>query len=413
MKKIIAPIIICLITFLACSKEDEQVINIQPNEFKLLAPSDEAKEIEPEVTLSWKAAIDENNDYITYTVYLENQGEKKEFTTTELSYTLSLEPNETYTWKVSASDGELSSESEARSFSTISTTCELLLPADQVGNIESEVTFSWKGASEEPREDITYTLFVESDDQIDEYPTDKLSYTLDLEPGKNYSWKVSVKRGEYTFETDKRSFSTSRYESFTDARDGNTYKTIKIGEQVWLVENLAYLPTVSPNTDRGGEEIHYYVYGYEGTDIEEAKATNNYGKHGVLYNYKAAKEACPDGWHLPTDEEWKILEMQLGMSQADADTEMYRGDIAAKMMSTSGWAGIGTNESGFNALQSGYLDGGSGSYFHIDYDANYWTETRVSSAASYMRTIFDGGTAVLRIDFSHSNGLSVRCIKNQ
>jgi len=54
---------------------------------------------------------------------------------------------------------------------------------------------------------------------------------------------------------------------------------------------------------------HYYVYGYEGTNISEAKATANFINFGVLYNWPAAISSCPDGWHLPSDQEFKILEV--------------------------------------------------------------------------------------------------------
>jgi uncharacterized protein (TIGR02145 family) len=91
--------------------------------------------------------------------------------------------------------------------------------------------------------------------------------------------------------------------TFTDSRDGNTYKWVKIGDQVWMAENLAYLPEVSPPSEYSDTEPCYYVYGYEGTNVSEAKTTYNYKTYGVLYNYLAALTACPNGWHIPTIEE--------------------------------------------------------------------------------------------------------------
>ena len=93
---------------------------------------------------------------------------------------------------------------------------------------------------------------------------------------------------------------------FKDSRDGYTYKTIKIGNQTWLAENLRYLPEIGNG---------YYVYDYQGDIVDEAKRTQNYKDFGVLYNMSAAKDACPAGWHIPSDEEWKELERYLGMSE--------------------------------------------------------------------------------------------------
>jgi uncharacterized protein (TIGR02145 family) len=86
--------------------------------------------------------------------------------------------------------------------------------------------------------------------------------------------------------------------TFTDTRDGHEYKTIQIGTQTWMAENLAYLPTTTPITTWSNTEPCYYVY--------------DYAKYGVLYNWTAALTACPTGWHLPSDAEWTVLLNYLG-----------------------------------------------------------------------------------------------------
>ncbi len=138
--------------------------------------------------------------------------------------------------------------------------------------------------------------------------------------------------------------------TFTDSRDGHEYNWIKICNQVWMAENLTYLPSVSPSSAGSYTDPYYYVYGYQGNSVSEAKATSNYATYGVLYNWPATmagasssstnpcgvQGVCPDGWHLPSDAEWIELEMHLGMSQADADNEGWRGtDEGGKLKETA------------------------------------------------------------------------------
>jgi uncharacterized protein (TIGR02145 family) len=98
-----------------------------------------------------------------------------------------------------------------------------------------------------------------------------------------------------------------------DPRDGHIYNARKIGNHIWFTENLVYLPMVSPPGLGSDSQGFYYVYDYQGIDLALAKASENYTTYGVLYNWTAAGTACPDGWHLPGDDEWKNMETYLGM----------------------------------------------------------------------------------------------------
>src|SRR5574344_1981957 len=111
------------------------------------------------------------------------------------------------------------------------------------------------------------------------------------------------------------------YSTIKDARDNQTYRIVTIGSQTWMAENLKYLPSVVGPRTGSKTTPHYYVYGYNGTNVTDAKATANYNTYGVLYNWPAAMNGaassttnpsgvqgeCPDGWHLPSDAEWTEL----------------------------------------------------------------------------------------------------------
>ncbi|MBT3748463.1 MAG: hypothetical protein HOG34_05710, partial [Bacteroidetes bacterium] len=117
--------------------------------------------------------------------------------------------------------------------------------------------------------------------------------------------------------------------------DGRVYETIQIGNQLWMAENLAYLPLVNSLSDGSVSQPKYYVYDYNGTSLSVAKTTDNYESYGVLYNWEAAKMACPEGWHLPNDEEWKKLEKYLGMNSSEVGHTGMRetGDVGEKLKS--------------------------------------------------------------------------------
>jgi len=203
-------------------------------------------------------------------------------------------------------------------------------------------------------------------------------------------------------------------QTFKDERDGNTYKWVQIGNQIWMAQNLAWLPEVSPSGSGSLIAPFYYVYDYNGFDVTEAKSTNNYDKYGVLYNWEAAKVSCPSGWHLPTDEEWQIMEQYLGMSNQDLDSDRFRnsGEIADKLRLSSAWKFSGQNplSVGFNAKPAGYRSRGGSYKYDGDYTA-YWTNSQNNYHAIY-RGIYHFNNGIYRNYFYKSGGFSVRCIKD-
>jgi uncharacterized protein (TIGR02145 family) len=166
---------------------------------------------------------------------------------------------------------------------------------------------------------------------------------------------------------------------FTDPRDGQTYDVVNIGGQVWFAENLNF-------------EV-------EGSRWYEDDASNG-EVYGMLYTWEAALEACPPGWHVPTDDEWKTLEMFLGMSQSEADETGVRGtDEGQKLKSTSGWlsGGNGINMVGFSALPGGICKDSS-SFEQLGHDSYWWTSTETSDKFGWYRRLFSDHTGITRFD---------------
>lgn len=212
---------------------------------------------------------------------------------------------------------------------------------------------------------------------------------------------------------------------FTDTRDGKTYRTITIGEQVWLAENLAYLPSVNEPESGSYSEPHYYVHGYEGTSVGEAKTTKNFTTYGVLYNWPAAMEAAPDGWHLPTDEEWKELEIFLGMEPEIADEISFRGTNQGSKLAGNAdlWPdGIlieneAFNSTGFMALPGGYRlenDKLPMNFLGYGYEGKWWASSGVfhDTTNAWVRELWGNYSNIYRLTERKDFGYAVRTVKD-
>jgi len=228
-----------------------------------------------------------------------------------------------------------------------------------------------------------------------------------LSPNTTYHVRAYATNSIGTAYGEQKTFKTED-NSFIDRRDGKVYKYVTIGNQVWMAENLAYLPSVvAPKTiDFGKGYKYYYVYGYYGTSVTEAKAHTNYTTYGVLYNLPAALSACPSGWHLPTDAEWTTLTTYLG------GEEVAGGKM--KETGTAHWDSPNegaTNESGFTALASGdcYIE-----FFSIGRKGSWWSSTLSEDEGTWnwIRYIYNDSSNVKRNKDSSIAGLSVRCVKD-
>ena len=210
--------------------------------------------------------------------------------------------------------------------------------------------------------------------------------------------------------------------TFVDSRDDQYYPWIRIRNQVWMAENLRYLPSVSPSSYSDWDDIEprYYVYEYEGSSISEAQATNNYKRYGVLYNWSSSRfSVCPPGWHVPSDEEWKTIERNLGMSNSDADASDLRssGSVGGqlKQVSTSHW--LSPNSGATDAVFFTALPGGlrfpGGGFGYLGNDAFFWSSSSGDASNGWYRSVTYLSDGVCRSTEPREAGFSVRCIKDQ
>ena len=201
--------------------------------------------------------------------------------------------------------------------------------------------------------------------------------------------------------------------TFTDERDGHEYNWVKIGEQIWMAENLAYLPGEPCASDA---QCGVWVYGYEG----EGSYGTNLSVYGCLYDWETAMEVCPEGWHLPSDEEWIEMERFLGMPEDELYTE---NGPRGKDENVSWKLGAGlelwnekvlnaTNEYGFSVLPGGdRVYGSPGGYRELGDFATFWTSSYDEfNNWLWMRAVEVDG--IRRFKRNENFGYSVRCIKD-
>jgi len=205
--------------------------------------------------------------------------------------------------------------------------------------------------------------------------------------------------------------------------DGNIYNTIIIGNQAWMVENLKV------TRFRDGTSIPL-SYGPAWANLETSafnvyyQYENNqqFSRHGNLYNWFAVNDSlkiAPEGWHIPTDDEWKVLEKTLGVRERDLDSLSWRGtDEGGKLKDTGFeyWDSPNTgatNETGFTAIPGGYLDYYFGNFVGNGMYCYFWTATGYKSGKNaWYRLLNNINPAISRRATDKKNGFSVRCVKD-
>jgi uncharacterized protein (TIGR02145 family) len=208
-----------------------------------------------------------------------------------------------------------------------------------------------------------------------------------------------------------------KYGMLKDDRDGQSYWTVKIGNQNWMAQNLNFA---------GAGECP--AGGATGT-VAVADSCKKYGR---LYYWAEAmalsptyitrawsggevkhQGLCPTGWHVPLDAEWQALEVSVGMSEAVAAADGKRGATeGTKLMSTSGWLdNTGADVYGFRGLPVGFAYA-EGSYLDVGSSAYFWSATEYGASAAWSRNLLSGEPGVNRREMYKSLAISVRCLEN-
>ena len=190
---------------------------------------------------------------------------------------------------------------------------------------------------------------------------------------------------------------------FTDVRDGKEYHYVRIGDMEWTIDNAKY--------DTGDDNTRS-IYSTQQTigDQNSINDSLTVSKYGYLYSYEGAKQAAPDGWRLPSDEDWKNLEIALGMSKSDADADGWRGSYQATLMHQQD----GTQ---LNLKYGGFMDGNSttfaSKFYYIEAFGYYWTDTfdKSTSTAYYRKIVYNSGKVYRHLSATN-NMMSVRFVRD-
>jgi len=201
--------------------------------------------------------------------------------------------------------------------------------------------------------------------------------------------------------------------------DSNKYKTVLIGNQIWMAENLK----ATHYSD--GTAITSYAYDNNASNVDIygrlytwASAMNNSASSAT--NPSGVKGACPDGWHIPSDDEWKELEVSIGMSLSVVHNTGYRGTNEGSKLagnSTLWNNGLLESNSAFDLLDFKALPGGYrhysdfGSYLLKEY-AFFWSSTEENGTEGYIRRLYYNNSGIYRSGYIKGNSFSVRCVKD-
>jgi uncharacterized protein (TIGR02145 family) len=207
--------------------------------------------------------------------------------------------------------------------------------------------------------------------------------------------------------------------------DENEYETVIIGNQIWMAENLNVTHYRNGDAIPSGHSNSEWEYLYDTQTgaYSVYNGSESYADtYGLLYNWYAAtdnRNIAPLGWHIPTDDEIKQLEMHLGMSQSQADSMYYRGtNEGSKLAGNENlWYDGDLKEnpefgtSGFNALPGG-IRVNSGQYDGLYFSFSFWSVSEYSEWYSFNRKLWNQNSGIGRELIAKNAGLSIRLVKD-
>ena len=358
---------------------------------------------------------------------------------TYTSHITGLSPNTTYYVRAYATNSEGTAYGEQKTFTTNAQQATPSVTTGDITNITTTTASCSGNVTSDGGSSVTARGVCWSTSQNPTTSNSKTtngtglgtytSHITGLSPNTTYYVRAYATNSQGTAYGEQRTFKTQQEQdpgdgSFTDSRDGKVYNTVTIGEQVWMAENLAYLPSVVGPATGSDTDPYYYVYGFDGGTVAEAKATANYITYGVLYNWPAALTACPSGWHLPSNAEWTQLEEYLIANGYNYDGTTTGNKIAISLASATGWyystntGAIGNtdypeyrNKSGFSALPGGFRSINGAFYSRGDY-GGWWTSTQRDTYTAWFRLLHYSLGSVTRSNFDKDYGYSVRCLRD-
>ena len=174
--------------------------------------------------------------------------------------------------------------------------------------------------------------------------------------------------------------------SFTDSRDNQTYKWVKIGRQIWMARNLNY---------NAGKECWCYE-----------ETSDNCKLYGRLYSWDSALKACPKGWHIPSDSEWDELKLFI--------KKVYPSEVGTTLKANHGWDfnGNGTDIFGFAALPGGYLNNDEA--FNLGGNSCFWwSATAQDGNYAWARHLKFNYPFLNRFRGNKKFGFAIRCVKDE
>ena len=266
-------------------------------------------------------------------------------------------------------------------------------PLNNSTDITSPLIISWEASTDPNNDNITYNVLLGTDQNslsiVSANQTETTFTVNELDLLTLYYVKIeAVNQNNASTSSTTNEFTSSKFGSFTDNRDNNTYGTVKIGDQIWMTENLRY------------------ALANESWDYNNDPTNTTF--NGRLYSWSGAATAAPAGWHLPTDDEWKTLETELGMPASDLNINNYstpRGTNQGIQLQVGG-------SSGMEFYPAGYRSGTS--YSALGNRTYLWVNTTNTNGDPYRRRLVINDPSVYRFTNPEAGfAISIRLIKDE